>query len=104
MAFRVEQTARADRDLDDILTWLLAEGAGETGLRWVAGMKKAIGSLSELPARCPLANENATFPFEVRQLLYGHKGSMYRVLFTIREDVVSVLHIRRPGQDVVSFH
>jgi hypothetical protein len=34
MAFRVKQTAQAERDLDGILDWLLAQQAGEAGLRW----------------------------------------------------------------------
>lgn len=94
MAFRVEQTQRAKRDLDAILEWLLEHEAGETGLRWFRRMKEAIDSLSELPHRCSLAPENADFPFEVRQLLYGSKPSVYRILFTISGDRVIVLHIR----------
>ena len=71
MAFRVRQTAQADYDLDIILEWLLARQAGEAGFRWFRKLKEAVTSLSELPERCPLAPENADFPFEVRQLLYG---------------------------------
>jgi hypothetical protein len=40
MAFRVKQTAEADHDLDLILEWLTARQAGETGLRWLEGLKK----------------------------------------------------------------
>ena len=47
MAFRVETTARAKQDLDDILTWLLARQAGEAGLRWFHGLRDAVASLSE---------------------------------------------------------
>jgi toxin ParE1/3/4 len=98
MAFRVKETARAKRDLDRILKWLLDEYAGDTGLRWFRGMKAAIDSLEELPERCPLAPENATFPFEVRHLLYGHKPHVYRVLFTIRKNQVVILHVRHGKQ------
>ena len=51
----VEPTARAKRDLDAVLEWLLAHEAGETGLRWFRNMKETIDSLSELPQRCPVA-------------------------------------------------
>jgi mRNA-degrading endonuclease RelE of RelBE toxin-antitoxin system len=44
-----------------------------------------------------LAPENADVPFEVSQVLYGHKPHQYRVLFTIEADTVVVLHIR-PGR------
>jgi plasmid stabilization system protein ParE len=94
MAFRVEQTARAKQDINDILKWLLAREAGEAGLRWFRKLKESVVSLSTLPHRCPLAPENAEFPFEVRQLLYGRKPHQYRVLFTIDGETVVVLHIR----------
>ena len=104
MAFRVNPTARATRDLDAILEWLLAHEAGETGLRWFQRMKEAVASVAELPHRCPLAPENKEFPFEVRQLLYGRKPHQYRVLFTIHEDEVIVLHIRHGRRQHLSEH
>jgi plasmid stabilization system protein ParE len=94
MAFRVETTARAERDADKLLRWLLARHAGETGLRWYEGLENAIATLAELPERCPLAPENTRVPFEVRQLLYGRRPHVYRILFTIDGDTVYVLHIR----------
>ena len=94
MAFRVEPTAQTQQDLDDILEWLLEQGAGEAGLRWFFKLEEAIASLSELPHRCPLAPEDKEFPFEVRQLVHGRKPHQYRVLFTIDGDTVVILHIR----------
>ena len=41
MAFRVKTTAKAKRDLDAILAWLLSQEAGETGLRWFQGLRDA---------------------------------------------------------------
>ena len=94
MAFRVKQTAQADDDLDLILEWLLAQEAGEAGIRWFERLKDALESLSEFPHRCQLAPENTEFAFEVRQLIYGRKPHLYRVLFTIDGDMVIILHIR----------
>ena len=94
MAFRVRTTAKAKRDLDAILVWLQSQQAGEAGLRWFQGLRDAIGSLSNMPRRCMLAPEDKVFPFEVRQLLYGNRPHVYRVLFTIEHDTVTVLHIR----------
>ena len=94
MAFRVKQTAQADDDLDVILGWLLAQEAGETGLRWFQRLKEALESLSEFPHRCPLAPDNADSPFEARELIYGRRPHLYRILFTIEGDSVIVLHIR----------
>lgn len=94
MVFRVETSAEAELDAISILEWLLAQNAGDTGLRWFMAMDEAIASLRNFPERRPLAPENAHFPFEVRQLLYGKRPHAYRILFTIRGDTVHVLHIR----------
>ena len=49
-----------------------AEAGLDAAFRWYIGARAAINSLSELPRRCPLARENASYPDnEVRQLLYG---------------------------------
>ena len=94
MVFRVEVTLQAEQDADAILEWLLEQGASDTGLRWFLRLQDAIASLAVAPARCPLAPENDALPFETRQLLYGRKPHIYRILFTTREDVVYVLRIR----------
>jgi hypothetical protein len=57
-------------------------------------LREAVASRANSPQRCALAPENAGFPFEVRHLLYGCKPHVYRVLFTIEGDTISVLHIR----------
>ena len=94
MAFRVKTTAQAKRDLDDILERLLSQAAGETGLRWFQGLHQAVATLADSPQRCALAPESAVFPFEVRHLLYGRRPHVYRIIFTIEGNTVSVLHVR----------
>jgi plasmid stabilization system protein ParE len=94
MTFRVETTTAAEQEADAILDWLLSLHAGEAGKRWFVALQDAIASLADFPARCPLAPENAVFPFEVRHLLYGRKPHVYRILFTIKDQIVYVLHIR----------
>ncbi len=94
MAFRVEISAQAERDADAILEWLLSQHTGQAGIDWFLALDDAFASLAEFPERCPIAPENARFNFEVRQLLYGRKPHLYRILFTIEADTVHVLHIR----------
>lgn len=71
MAFRVEVTTKAQEDANAILKWLLSQRAGEAGLRWFERLREALASLADLPGLCPLAPENTSVPFEMRQLLYG---------------------------------
>jgi plasmid stabilization system protein ParE len=94
MPFRVELTTAADDDLDGILERLIANEAGDAGFRWFWRLKETVQSLSDSPRRCALAPERSEFSSEVRQLIYGRKPHQYRILFTIGEEVVTVLHIR----------
>lgn len=94
MAFHVDVTPQAEQDANTILEWLLSEHARDTGARWFLKLQEAIASLADFPSRCPLAPENDEVPFEMRQLLYGHKPHIYRILFTVESDVVHVLRIR----------
>jgi plasmid stabilization system protein ParE len=94
MKFRVEVSAQAEADTSAILDWLLSQGAGETGIRWFLTLEEEIASLATFPERAPLAPESARFPFEVRQLLYGRKPHVYRILYSIEGETVRVLHIR----------
>src|ERR1700675_4032913 len=101
MTYRVEITAEAEREAEAILEWLRAQHAGETGLRWFRALAEAMQSLTQFPERCHLAPESALFLFEVRQLFYGHAPHIYRILFTIGENAVYVLHIRHGRREPV---
>jgi plasmid stabilization system protein ParE len=94
MRFLVRTTEQADGEADAILAWLILQGAGDAGFRWFLELERAIASLADMPLRCAMAPENAKVSFDVRQLLYGRKPHVYRILFTIEGDTVYVLHIR----------
>ncbi len=94
MAFEVRTTPEAEQEAVEILNWLMAEHAGEAGLRWFLRMDEAIASLGEMPMRCKLAPESKSFPFEVRELLYGQRPHVYRILSTIEGSQVLILHLR----------
>ena len=94
MAFRVELSDRAQSDIAAIYDWLLSQQAGNAGERWFGALREAIASLSALPTRCPISAESRDSPVEVRQLLYGRKPHVYRILFAVDGDSVQVLHVR----------
>ena len=95
MAYRVEITARALRDLTSIYQRIEAE-TSELAARWFDGMERAITSLEERPDRAPVTPEDR----RSRHLLYGKKPNVYRIIYAVRERslTVSVLHIRPPGR------
>jgi mRNA-degrading endonuclease RelE of RelBE toxin-antitoxin system len=57
-----------------------------------------IATLQEKPLRCALALENDALAEEIRQLIYGKSRNKYRILFTIRDDTIFVLHVRHSSQ------
>jgi toxin ParE1/3/4 len=95
MAYRVEITSRALRDLAGIYKRIEAETRAGAA-RWFDGMEKAINRLEEHPNRAPVTPEDRA----LRHLLYGKKPHVYRIIYEIEEDTstVYVLHIRPPGR------
>lgn len=73
----------------------LREAAPEAARRWLEGMRRTIKSLDKYPERGRLAAESASFDELVREVLYGrgNRGT-YRILYTVREEAVYVLHVR----------
>jgi len=92
MAYLVNVTARAERDLAHLFAEIHAQHS-EAALKWYWGLKEAILTLEEHPNRCPMTPETSN----LRHLLYGHKPHVYRVIYRVRKERkrVDVLHIRR---------
>jgi plasmid stabilization system protein ParE len=93
MAYRVRLTPEAEADIEEMYRWLIAR-TPLRGAEWFNGMMDASESLASHPQRCPLAPETPFFPEEIRQLLYGKGRGVHRILFTIKDDSVVVLHVR----------
>lgn len=53
-----------------------------------------IGSLQVFPQRCPLAPESKSLNAEIREIFHGRRQHNYRILFSVREREVHVLHVR----------
>lgn len=89
MAYAVNLTARAERDLARLYDEINAADS-EAARKWYRGLKKQILSLEKLPFRCAVTPENKT----LRHLLYGHRRNTYRVIYRVVGTRVDVLHIR----------
>jgi plasmid stabilization system protein ParE len=94
MAYRVELTNRASRDLRLVFLSIRA-GESEAAARWFNGIERAIETLGEFPYRCAEAPESRRGRV-IRQLLYGNQPHIYRILFRVvaKDRVVFVVHIR----------
>jgi plasmid stabilization system protein ParE len=59
----------------------------------------AIRSLTTNPERCPLASEVSELGLELRELLYGKRPGVYRILFTIDGQTVNIVRVRHAARD-----
>ena len=102
MKMTVVTLRAAERDFNAILEHITAHSkAGAAS--WAKAFDRTLTHLEDNAESCPLAAENECVDFEVRETLFKtRRGSIYRILFTIREDPVFVLHLRGPGQDLVA--
>jgi len=95
--FEVIVLPGAEAEMEAAFRWL-TERSPQHAPNWYNGIIDAILSLEELPGRCALAPESADSPFEIRQLLYGKRPHLYRILFAIRPGQVIVLHVRHAAR------
>jgi plasmid stabilization system protein ParE len=97
MSYQVRLAARAEQDAEDILLYLQQQSRIGAA-RWHASLLAAIDALAEQPERCGLAPEADDLGLPLRQLLFGKRRGVYRLLFTVAGQTVNVLHIRHAAR------
>ncbi|MDQ3009471.1 MAG: type II toxin-antitoxin system RelE/ParE family toxin [Acidobacteriota bacterium] len=98
MAYRVDISPSALQDAEDTYLWIKFNSSNTTAEAWYKGLLEAILSLENFPLRCSLSPETEDLGKEIRQLIFGKRGSQYRILFAIRHDEMTgeeFIHIYR---------
>ena len=98
MTFRVEVTARAERDLRHIFRHIAADGSVAAG-EWFNGLEALVLNLAEHPLRGASVPEDP----RLRQVLYGRRPHVYRIIYAVQEGsgLVHVLHIRHGAREAL---
>jgi plasmid stabilization system protein ParE len=100
MTYRLEITRRAIADRDACFDFIFAKSP-DGALRWLDAFEAAAAALLTQPY-CGEAPESDDHEETIRQKLFKTKlGSMYRLLYIVRGDVIYVIHVRGAGQDVM---
>ncbi len=97
MNYSVRLQPAAHEDLDQAYQYA-AKNAPLTAARWFNRFHEALATLEQHPLRCPLAPEDGKSSLELRQYLYGKRPNVFRVVFTIEDDTVWILRIRRASR------
>jgi plasmid stabilization system protein ParE len=94
MIYRVLFHRLAERDLNRAYLWA-AHRAPYAAALWLGRFQAKIASLANHPRRHGLAFESAKVRQPIRQLLFGRKPNVYRVLYLVDDTTVRVLRILR---------
>jgi plasmid stabilization system protein ParE len=101
MIYRVIIEPTAERGIRDAIRWIAARGSPAAAAKWYNGLVKKVSTLTTQPFRCPIAAENDKFPEEIRELLYGRRNNRFRIIFTVRDDLVLVLYVHHGARDEI---
>jgi plasmid stabilization system protein ParE len=103
MAYRVEVTVRAARDLGSIYDYIRAENS-LAAVQWFNGLEQAVYAFATMPLRCPIAPESKKTQRTLRHLLHDHKSHMYRAIYEVdtKRKVVVVLAVRHGAREPLS--
>jgi plasmid stabilization system protein ParE len=98
MKYKLIISTRAQLDRDRAYEWYKSNYPKEFADRWYEGIANAVGSLRQNPLRCGKAHEAHQFSFALYELLFGKRRNKHRILFTVHEDTVVILHLRHSAQ------
>ena len=98
MTYRVVFTARARADAVGRFHFL-ADRSPAAAAEWHTGLEKAIAALAEMPERHPVAEDESEYlGMIVRQMLYGRRPGVFRILFSVEGDTVTLHYVRHSAQ------
>ena len=101
MRYRVQISKKAEADIDEALAWFWEQLAAEAGERWLVAIWNAIETLESQPDRFSLAAETEQFGLEVRELLFGKRRGVYRIIFHVGGQTVTILRIWHGSRNAI---
>lgn len=101
MARTVELRPGATEDLSRIARYISNRVSPTSAARWLTAIRATIARLATDAEQCAEAVEAAALGIDLRYVLHGRQGQVYRVLFTFDDTTVHVLRVRHAAQDSV---
>ena len=88
----IHRHAMADLEQSYRFVW---KSGGDQASAWYERFVEQLKSLDRTPERCPIARESKRVFLDVRELHFGRRPNVFRVLFTIDGEMVRILRIVR---------
>jgi len=100
MTFHVRISGRAECDVDTIFDWL-AQRSKDGAIRWYEAYFSSLRLLPSLAPGSAKAPEAEQFGIDLRQIFFKtRKGRTYRSLIVFEGNVIHLVGVRGPGQNV----
>jgi plasmid stabilization system protein ParE len=102
VTYRVVFTARARADAVRQFHFL-ADRSPAAAAKWYTGLEKAITKLAKMPERHPIAeDESEQLGITLRQMLYGRRPGVFRILFSVEGVTVTLHYVRHSAQGPIT--
>jgi len=98
MPYSVHITDRAVADVDAAVA-RIAQQAPQAAANWHARLVAKVQMLQDNPESYPLAEEALEMGIELREMLFGKRSGIWRILFAITGDKVNVLRVPHAARD-----
>lgn len=102
MTYTLFVKRRAYVDIDGMFESVRRRVGRARASRWRDGLLARLTTLEQHPEMWPLADEAADLGLDLRELLYGRRRNVYRILFTVDGQTVNVHRVRHAAQDRLS--
>jgi plasmid stabilization system protein ParE len=100
MTYQILILPQAHLDINRNAEWWADHHSIDQAERWADAVYDQIETLDRSPESYAISAENETFSVEIRDKLVGlGRHPNYRAIFTVLENVVYVLAVRRAAQD-----
>ena len=83
----------AELDIESSFKWGCRSWGEENAKLWARKLRRALRKqLTSMPLACPIAPESEQLGISIRHLIVDR----YRILFTVKGSIVTILHVRGP--------
>jgi plasmid stabilization system protein ParE len=91
---------KAFDEIEEVID-ILCSYSGDVARSWYAKLVDHLKSLTWSPERFPLAPEDDWYRTGIRQVVFGKRRSVTRILFRVDGNLVRILRVRYGQRDVL---